>query len=270
MRRSIAIVLAALLVLATGLPAAAITFGEVDADDTFPYVGAMIVFVPDRGFRQVCSGTLIAPTVFLTAAHCTAFAEARGFSAFVTFERVFDKDDPNVAKLIPGTMHTHPLFGADGNDDPHDIAVIVLAKAVKSIRPAALPTAGRLDELGARNGLRGAKFTAVGYGVLEPEIGPGGVVFFGNGTRRIGVSEYHSHTDFWLRMSQNDATGDGGTCFGDSGGPNFYGDKSTAVATKVIASLTITGDAVCLATNDTYRVDSASARAFLAQFVTLP
>lgn len=37
-----------------------------------------------------------------------------------------------------------------------------------------------------------------------------------------------------------------------------------------LASITVTGDAMCLATNDTYRLDNKSARAFLGQFVTLP
>jgi hypothetical protein len=62
----------------------------------------------------------------------------------------------------------------------------------------------------------------------------------------------------------NPSTGNGGTCYGDSGGPNFLGD------TNVIAAITITGDAVCRATNVDYRLDTASARAFLADYVTLP
>ena len=70
----------------------------------------------------------------------------------------------------------------------------------------------------------------------------------------------------WLRISMNPATGDGGTCYGDSGGPNFLGD------TDVIAATTITGDAVCRSANTTYRLDTPSARAFLAPFpgVVLP
>lgn len=72
----------------------------------------------------------------------------------------------------------------------------------------------------------------------------------------------------WLRLSQNDATGDSGTCFGDSGGPNFFG--SGADETKIVAGVTSTGDAMCLSTNTTYRVDTPEARAFLGQYVTLP
>ena len=62
----------------------------------------------------------------------------------------------------------------------------------------------------------------------------------------------------------NASTGNGGTCYGDSGGPNFLGD------TGVIAAITITDDAVCRSTNVVYRLDTPSARAFLYDHVTLP
>jgi len=68
----------------------------------------------------------------------------------------------------------------------------------------------------------------------------------------------------WLRISMNPAIGDGGTCYGDSGGPNFLGDSN------LLAARTITGDFMCRATNAVYRLDTAAARAFLGQFVTLP
>ena len=64
--------------------------------------------------------------------------------------------------------------------------------------------------------------------------------------------------------AMNEALGNGGTCYGDSGGPNFLG------STTVLAATTITGDAVCRATNVVYRLDTPGARTFLAQFVTLP
>ena len=71
-----------------------------------------------------------------------------------------------------------------------------------------------------------------------------------------------------MRLSQNSSTGDSGTCYGDSGGPQFLG--AGANETNIVVSTTITGDSQCVSTNVTYRLDTASARAFLGQFVTLP
>jgi hypothetical protein len=78
------------------------------------------------------------------------------------------------------------------------------------------------------------------------------------------ISSFDALNTVWLRLSQNNATGDGGTCYGDSGGPNFLGSSG------MIAGITITGDSMCFATNVDYRLDTPSARSFLAQFVTLP
>ena len=71
-------------------------------------------------------------------------------------------------------------------------------------------------------------------------------------------------TQSWLKISMNPSHGDGGTCYGDSGGANFLG------STNIIAATTITGDAVCRSTNVDYRLDTASARNFLRKYVTLP
>jgi hypothetical protein len=75
-----------------------------------------------------------------------------------------------------------------------------------------------------------------------------------------------SLTDAWFTLSMNEATGNGGTCFGDSGGPHFLGGETS----NLVVSLTVSGDAVCKATDKTYRVDTEPAREFLSQFVDLP
>ena len=69
-------------------------------------------------------------------------------------------------------------------------------------------------------------------------------------------------------LSQNPATGNGGTCYGDSGGPNFLG--AGASETNILAATTITGDTACRSTNVDFRLDTPSARAFLGQYVALP
>jgi hypothetical protein len=117
--------------------------------------------------------------------------------------------------------------------------------------------------------LRGQRFTAVGYGVHEAEIGGGPPEFPFDGERWRAVSRFSALNKVWLRLSQNPSTGDAGTCFGDSGGPNFLGTGSQTVP-GTIASITVTGDAMYRATNVTYRMDTASAKNFLDDFVTFP
>jgi hypothetical protein len=86
--------------------------------------------------------------------------------------------------------------------------------------------------------------------------------------REFAVGSYSALNRGYLRISQNPSTGNAGTCYGDSGGPNFLG--AGANETDVIAAITITGDAWCRSTNVTYRLDTASARTFLSAYVTLP
>ncbi len=267
---------AATMVLA--VPAGAITFGELD-QGRHPNVGALIAEWRTPGVKEeFCSGTLIAPSVFLTASHCTSGLQSRGIqdhNVWVSFDTAIGNPVGPSTKLIQGTMHTNPEFGFSGPggfSDPHDIAVIVLDQAAAvvypGITPALLPTAGLFDQMSQMNDLRGQKFTAVGYGDQQPKIGGGPIAFPFDGQRRVAVSDFNSLHTVWLQLSQNPALGDGGTCFGDSGGPNFLGAGSGE--TNIIAGITVTGDAVCLATNVDFRLDTPSARDFLVGFVTLP
>jgi len=255
--------LVALLLLTTSQNAAAITYGQPDGN-LHPNVGAMIRLRSDGVYRILCSGSLISPTVFLTASHCTRFLEDQGITdVWVTFDSTFTQR----SELLHGTMHSNPLFN-QAQSDPGDIAVIVLDKAVKNVTPAALPPAGLLDRLKANGTLNRALFTSVGYGIQEPQPGPGGITHAFPMERWYAVGEFDALNNAWLRISQVQATGDGGTCSGDSGGPQFLGAGASETKTQV--SITITGDLECFATNVTYRLDTPQARAFLGQFVTLP
>jgi hypothetical protein len=146
--------------------------------------------------------------------------------------------------------------------DLFDAGVVVLDRPIYTITPASLPTLGRLDELKARNGLKGTKFVTVGYGATEQ---PGYAHCCPNrGTRRYGVETFRSLDNSTLHLSQNAATGDSGGCYGDSGGPHFLG------TTDEIVSITSTGDMPCVASDTSYRVDTAAVRSFLAGYVALP
>ncbi len=112
--------------------------------------------------------------------------------------------------------------------------------------------------------LRAASFTAVGYGTVRETRRGAFESILDNMQRRQARQQALSLTSAWLTLSMNQATGNGGTCYGDSGGPHFL------TGTNVVVSITVTGDAPCKATDKTYRIDTASARAFLSQFLTLP
>src|ERR687897_252753 len=70
----------------------------------------------------------------------------------------------------------------------------------------------------------------------------------------------------WLNLSMNPSTGSGGTCYGDSGGPHFLGGMTS----NLLVSLTVTGDAMCRATDLTYRLDTYVAQEFLSRFGLVP
>jgi len=246
-----ALSLAAALVL-FAVPAFAITYGQADGN-LHPEVGALVGHF-SSGTYPYCSGTLIAPNVFLTAAHC----DLGTTQVFVTFDSAFSSK----SKLLSGTYYADPLYN-QAQDDPHDIAVVVLDSAVKGITPARLPAAGSLASLTV-----GAPFTSVGYGGQEAVNQPGGPVIAYLDTREYSSGSLNAINPAWLRLSQNTNTGDGGTCYGDSGGPNFLGASRSE--TNIVAGTTITGDSLCKATNVIYRLDTLSARSFLGRFVKLP
>jgi secreted trypsin-like serine protease len=241
-------------VLVAGLtaasPAAAITNGTPDGQG-HPNVGGLVAPTQySDGTWIYCSGTLISPTVFLTAAHCGEDGERVG----VTFDTAYEEGD----RVYYGTFEADPLY-SQVQSDPHDIAVVVFDKPVRGITPASLPTADSLSNLSSTQ-----TFTSVGYGAYEVTNGPGGHQYLYNDVRMVATGTLNSTNPSWLRISMNPSTGNGGTCYGDSGGPNFLG------TTQIVAAITITGDAVCRSTNVVYRLDTESARTFLAQYVALP
>ena len=255
---------------------AAITYGFIDSHNVFGNTGAFIVKSPSTGhIFPICSGTLIASNAFLTASHCTIYFQQTlaplGYTAFISFDNPipFGALTSASTHLIAATqVITNPLF-SQRQDDPGDIGLLLVSStSTQGITPATLPAAGLLDQLNARNGLKDAVFTAVGYGLQNRSTG-GGQPFFQDLNpvpRLYAFSSFSALDPAYLRLSQNSSTGNGGTCYGDSGGPNFL----SVDGARILAAITITGDTVCRATNVDYRLDTASARQFLSGYVVLP
>src|SRR5262249_49371174 len=156
-------------------------------------VGALVGTFDD-GTYPYCSGTLVAPTVFLTAAHCD-IGQSR---VFVTFETTYSAS----ARLYQGSFRADPSYNKS-QGDPHDVAVVQLDRS-PGLNPARLPTLGALERLP-----KDQRFTAVGYGGQTPVSGPGGHVIPYPDTRQYAVSTLNAITQVWLKLSQNPAQGNG-------------------------------------------------------------
>jgi hypothetical protein len=256
----------------------AITNGFPDTTNTFSNVGTVLAVGTDGQAFQICSGTLISPTVFLGVAHCALyfndFLAAQGFKLYMSFGNpipFLELTDVNtlipVTQFIPNPKYvqandTHP-FNPHHGSDPGDLAVMILPLDVtQGITPATLPTLGLLDQLAAKNGLHGVLFTAVGYGSEDR---------FGNRPnpmpRMFAFSAFSALTPGFLQLSINPSLNNGGACFGDSGGPNFLPVNGKLI---LMAITSVGGDHICRATSGNYRLDTATARDFLKNFVTLP
>jgi hypothetical protein len=266
MRRFPIFVFAAVLACLGMAPAHAITQGQPDGG-LHPNVGAVVAdYGQSPGPDIVCSGTLIAPTVFLTVAHCAEFVQSQDLDLWVTFDPTWDEQEATPTDLFAGTAVRHPLFGKAGMSDPHDIAVILLEES-PGITPATLPTAGFLSDKAADHGLQDQMFTAVGYGWtrVDKTGGPHSLVFR-DGVRRYAEQTFYALQPNWLTLSTNPSLDSGGGCLNDSGAPHFLGD----VTSNLVVSITVTGDQQCRSREDTYRLDTPSTRDFLRQFVALP
>jgi hypothetical protein len=247
----------ATLIMGMPSPASAITDGAPDGEG-HPAVGALVSTkaYPD-GTWSYCSGTLISPTVFLTAAHCGKTGQK---TALVSFSSQYKLG----AGVYVGRYEADPLY--DDNAELHDIAVVVFSTPIPGIKPARLPTAGLLDQMKSAGTLKSTSFTPVGYGSVTP-TGPHAQKFHYSDTRRRTSISFERLTPTWLRLSVDPAKKDGGTCLGDSGGPNFLGGPTS----DLLVATTISGDDdACKATNLDYRLDTPAARKFLGRFVPLP
>ncbi|HET7730983.1 MAG TPA: trypsin-like serine protease [Usitatibacter sp.] len=251
LKKLIAVVSSSAALFVPSFDAQAITAGGELDGNRHPYVGLMVAQDAKGNPLWRCSGTLIAPRLFLTAGHCT---EAPAAHAEIWFDADVQSGVPQngypYEGQVGGKTYTHPQY------DPnafylYDLGMVVLSDPVKMSTYGALPALDVLDRMATERGLQDMMFTAVGYGLqlinpvfveqlkirmyAEPQLLQINTGFTGDGS---------------LLLSNNHSTG--GTCFGDSGGPNFIG-RSNVVGG--VTSFGINGN--CAGTGGVYRVDRA-------------
>jgi V8-like Glu-specific endopeptidase len=250
----LAFVLVLILVFSTVIIASAISDGEPDGEG-HPYVGLMVAQAADGTPLWRCSGTLLSPTIFLTAGHCT---EAPAAHAEIWFNTDVESGIPAngypFTGDVGGTTYTHPDYNPNAFY-LFDLGVVMLDQPFPMSEYGVLPQLDQLDTLARRRGLQDTTFTAVGYGLQESFPDAASWKEHNVRVRMVAHPKLNQINgglvgDYSLLLSNNHATG--GTCFGDSGGPNFIED------TNVLAGVTSFGlNGNCAGTGGVYRVDRA-------------
>lgn len=239
-----------------------ITNGNIDGS-AHPAVVLIVMDINGQPAYR-CSGTLIQAKLVLTAGHCAG--EPGEFSGMRIFtESDVENGDNNYPfgggpnSIEAASWHSHPLFTEDAFY-LHDVGVIILKKGVTLSSDAygRLPATDQLDALKPSSSTR---FTAVGYGVQRINSS-----FVQQDLIRMSASPHLVQIntgftgDFSLLLSNNASSG--GTCFGDSGGPNFLGTSN------VVAGVTSFGlNGSCGGTGGVFRMDRQNVLDFVGRYL---
>ena len=269
-RKLLIVVFSVIVVLAIAVsPVGAITNNWVN-DFEHPFVGLVVFYDENGEFSHRCSGSLISPTEFLTAGHCTDGATtARVYfqqDAGANFNGTIDPITGYPEFCAAGTLGTLCAtsdelynYGFDnfaGFPNTHDAGMVILDQPIAMSEYGVLADAGTLDNLGTARGTRDTLFTVSGYGLtLSTNVNDANPnISFRSRLMATStlVNLNSANNDGFNLQTQGNGNGRGGTCSGDSGGPVFLGGPES----NVIVAVTSFGlNALCRGTDFAYRID---------------
>ena len=268
-------------------PVYAIT-GNYQEDFQHPFVGLVAFYDENGEFIWRCSGSLLSPTVFLTAGHC-ADTEGGAVTARIWFQQDAGVNYDPATQLDPVTGY--PDYCADGTlgvtcatvsegniynfdytgriPNTGDVGILILDQPIQLSEYGQLPEPDLLTTLDTGPGRHEVLFTVSGYGL----------------TTRTTDQDPHPNLSFRERLMaeatlvnlrsawnggfnlQTNGNGDGkgGTCNGDSGGPVFLGEFESNLIVGV-TSFGI-GNLLCQGTDFAYRIDQPEVLAWIQSFL---
>lgn len=273
------------VVFGAAAPAAAITGNYVE-DNEHPFVGLVVFYDESGEFVHRCSGSLLTPTVFLTAGHCTD-EDTGATAARVYFQQDAGANYDVETELDP--VSGYPEYCAEGtlgvlcatsdelydygwegfgnfpqDADLHDVGLVILDQPIELDEYGALAVAGSLDDLATRRGHQELTFTASGYGLSYSS--PVAVESFRE--RLMAESRLtnlnSAITDGFNLQTNGNGLGRGGTCSGDSGGPVFYGGFES---NTIVAVTSFGMNAYCRGVDFAYRTDTEAVLAWIESVI---
>jgi Trypsin len=276
MRKLLSIMVVVMAVFATtAAPAGAITWNYVK-DFEHPFVGLAVFYDANGEFLHRCSGSLLTPTVFLTAGHCVEIDGPT--SARVYFQQDAGAHYDPATELDPVTGYpdycaagtenlcttSHQLYNYGfpaGFPNTKDVGLLILDSPINVAEYGVLARAGFLDDLATRRGKQAITFTDSGYGLsyTNPHVSLSFRERLMAQSQLVNLRSALTN-GFNLQTTNNPGIG-GGTCFGDSGGPIFVSGTTTLVAVVSFGT-----SSTCSGTSGAYRLDQADDLAFLATF----